>query len=89
MLAAQEAGGVKRLHRVAFAADFQVLADVDERRNLRIARPQRARDHRAHVRRGHRLRRRVAGVPVKLMARVQDESQIADAMASGSACRGP
>ena len=35
--------------------------------------PERARDRRADVRRGHRLRRRVAGVPVILMPRVQDE----------------
>ena len=80
MFAAQKAGGVKGFHRIGLAADFQILADVDEGGNVRIARPERARDHRAHVRRGHGLRRRVAGVPVKLMARMQDEAQIADAV---------
>jgi hypothetical protein len=38
MLASQKTGGVKRFHGVALAADFQILADVDERGNLRIPR---------------------------------------------------
>ena len=80
VLAAQKSGGMKCFHGVALAADLQVLADVDERRNLRIARPQRAGDHRAHVRRGHGLRRRIAGVPMELMPRMQNEPQIAHAV---------
>ena len=42
--------------------------------------PERARKHGAHVRRGHRLRRRIAGVPVILVPRVQNEAQVADAV---------
>ena len=48
-----------------------------------FARPERARDDRAEVRRGHGLRRRVAGVPVILMPRVQDEAEVAGRVASG------
>ena len=75
VLAAEEAGGGERLQLFAFA-DVETLADVDERRYRRIARAERPRDDRAQVRRRDRLRRRVAGVPLVLMTRVQDESEI-------------
>ena len=42
--------------------------------------PKCAGDHRPHVRRGNRLRRRITGMPVELMPRVENESKIADAM---------
>ena len=65
VLAAKEAGRVERLKFLALA-NIEPLADVDERRHRRVARPKRAGDHRADVRGGDRLRRRVAGVPLGL-----------------------
>ena len=55
---------------------FHRLADRHERRHVRDSRPERARDHRADVRHRHRLRRHVAGVPVVLVPRVQDEAEV-------------
>ena len=81
VFAAEKAGRRERLQLLAFA-DVDALADVDERRHRRIERPERARDDRAEVRRGHRLRRRVAGVPLILMPRVQDEPEIARLIAA-------
>ena len=75
VLAAEKAGGGERLQLLAFA-EIEPLADIDERRHRRVARPERARDERAEVRRGHGLRRHVAGVPVELMPRVQDEAEV-------------
>ncbi len=76
MLRTEEPGAVKRLHRGALGADFQVLANPDERRHGGIPRPQRSRHDRAEVRHRDRLRRHVPGVPVILMARVEDEPEI-------------
>ena len=42
----------------------------------RVARPEHAGHPRPDVRRGDRLRRHVAGVPVVLMPRVQDVAQV-------------
>ena len=67
MFTPQEPRRRERLEFLAFA-QVEALADVDERRHRRILRPQRARDDRANVRRGHGLRRRVTGVPLILMA---------------------
>jgi hypothetical protein len=50
---------MKGFHRIGLRADFEILSDIDERRNVRIARPQRARDYRAHVRGRHRQRRSI------------------------------
>ncbi len=82
MFAAEESGRVKGLYRIRFGPDLQVLADIDKRRNVRIQRAQRARNDRAHVRRSHRLWRRIPGVPVELMTRMKDKTKIADAMRS-------
>ena len=57
---------------------LQPLADVDERRDGRVLRPADLGDPRADVRRGHRLRRDVAGVPVVLVPRVEDVPQVGD-----------
>ena len=76
ILAAEEAGRVERFQLLALA-DVEPLADVDERRHRRVARAKRAGDHRADVRGGDGLRRRVAGVPLVLVARVQNEPEVA------------
>ena len=75
VLAAEEAGRVKRFQLLALA-DVESLADVDERRHRRVARAKRAGDHRTDVRGGDGLRRRIAGVPLILVTRVQDEPEI-------------
>ena len=67
---------MKGLEWGALAADFHVLAYRDERWNSRILRPERSGNDRTDVRHRNRLRRDVAGVPVILMARVQDVSEI-------------
>src|SRR5437899_1022564 len=74
--APQKPGRMKRLEFLAFAI-VKALADVDERRDRGIERPERAGDHRAEMRRGDRLRRGVAGVPLILVARVEDKTQVA------------
>ena len=76
ILAAQEAGGVEGLELLAFA-HVEALADVDERRHGRVQRAERAGDDGAQVRRRDRLRRRIAGMPLILVPRVQDETQVA------------
>ena len=76
MLGAEEAGRVERLERADLAGALDRLADGDERRHVRVPRAQRPRDHRADVRHRHRLRRDVAGVPVVLVPRVQDEAEV-------------
>ena len=67
---------MERLEFLPFA-QVEALPDVDERRHGRLARAQRARDHRPDVRRRDGLRRGVAGVPLVLVPRVQNEPQIA------------
>ena len=76
VIGAQESGGVERLERRDLARAFDRLPDRDERRHVRVLRPERPRDDRADVRHRHRLRRDVARVPVVLMARVQDEPEV-------------
>ena len=75
-LAPEEAGGGEGLDLLVLADPFQTLADVDKRRHGGIARPEDARHPGADVRAGDRLRRHVAGVPVILMARVEDAPQV-------------
>ena len=72
---AEEAGGVKRLERGDLAGALDGLPDGDEGRHVRVLGAERPRDDRAEVRHRHRLRRDVAGVPVILMPRVQDEAR--------------
>jgi hypothetical protein len=67
---------VKRLDRSALPADLEVLADRNKRRHSGILRTERSRNHRSDVRHCHRLRRNVAGVPVILVARVENVSEI-------------
>ena len=71
MFGAQKSSRMKGFHAVAFTADFQVLANIDEGRHIRVNRPKRAREHGAHVRRCHGLRRRISSVPVILMPGMQ------------------
>ena len=75
-LAPEEAGRGEGLDLLVLADPFQTLADVDKRRHGGIARPEDARHPGADVRAGDRLRRHVAGVPVILMARVEDAPQV-------------
>ena len=77
---AKKTGSVECLHGVALRAQFQILADVEERRNVRMPGPERACEKRAHVRHQQRLRRGVSGVPVILMLGVQNLAQVADAV---------
>ena len=76
VLGAEEAGGVKCLERGDFTSALDGLTDGDEGRHIRVLRAERSRDDRAEVRHRHRLRRDVAGVPVILMPRVQDEAEV-------------
>ena len=75
-LASEEAGGGEGLDLFVFADPFQTLADVDKRRHGGIARSEDACHPGADVGAGDRLRRDVAGVPVILMARVEDAPQV-------------
>ena len=75
VFAAQKARGGKRLQFLAFA-EIEALSDIDKRRNGRIPRPEGTRHERTDVRRCDRLRRDVAGVPVILVARVQNEAEV-------------
>ena len=81
ILAAEEASRRKSLDLLAFA-DVETLADVDEGRHRWIQRAQCACDHRAQVRAGDRLRRRVPGMPMKLVPRMEDEAQIPGGVSS-------
>ena len=67
---------MKRFERRDLARPFDGLTDGDEGRHVGVLRTERLRDHRAQMRHRHRLRRDVAGVPVILMPRVQDEPEI-------------
>src|SRR5438132_4076540 len=80
-LAAQETGGREGLEFLAFA-QVEALADVDEGRHRLIERAERSGDDRTEVRRGGGLRRGVTGVPLVLVPRVKDESQITGGVAS-------
>ena len=66
VLAAEEAGGGEGFQLLAFA-EIETLADIDERRNRRIARPERFSNECPEMRRGHALWRHIASVPVELM----------------------
>src|SRR5256885_1191937 len=61
VLAAEKAGRGERLQLLRLADAFEALADVDERRDRRVLRAEHLGDPRAEVRRGHGLRRDVAG----------------------------
>ena len=56
--------------------NIQALADVNESRHCGVLWAKGTGHHRPDVRTCDRLRWRVAGMPVKLMPRVEDESQI-------------
>ena len=68
-LAPQKTGRRERLQLLPFP-HVKALSNVDERRHRGIEWPQRAGHHRSQMRRGHGLRRRVTGVPMKLMPRM-------------------
>src|SRR5439155_15562586 len=57
-------------------AEIEALADVDEGRHSRVQRAERAGDDGADVRRGYGLGRCVSGVPLILMARVKNETEV-------------
>src|SRR5207248_1593782 len=73
---AEESRGMKRFQFLAFA-QVEALADINKRWHGRITRPERSRDHRTDMRRGHRLRWRITCVPLVLVTRVQNETQVA------------
>src|SRR5207249_5091806 len=75
-LAAKETRRRERFELLAFA-QVEALADIDECRHRRIERTEGARDDRAEVWRGHGLRRRITGVPLVLVPRVKNETQVA------------
>ena len=75
MFAAEEARSVKGFEFFAFAK-VKSLADIDESRNRRISRAKCAGDDRTDVRRGDSLRRRIAGVPLILVAGVKDKAKV-------------
>jgi hypothetical protein len=52
------------------------LADVDKRRYIGMAGSKRAGDHGTNVGRCDRLRRHVAGVPMVLMPRMENEAEV-------------
>ena len=66
VFAAQKPRGRERFEFLALA-EVEPLPDVDKGGHGRVQRPQRARDDRAQVGRGGRLRRSVAGVPLVLV----------------------
>src|SRR5205814_2047717 len=76
ILASEKAGRRERLDLFSFA-DIEALPDVDERGDGGVQGPQCARDDRANMRRRHRLRRSISGVPLILMPGVENESQVA------------
>ena len=75
-LTAQESGRSEGLEFLALA-DIQTLTNIDEGRHCGVLRPQCARHHTSDVRAGDRLRRGVSRVPVELMPRMENETQIA------------
>ncbi len=77
MFTAEKTGRSEGFQFLALA-QIKSLADVNERGHRRIiARAEGARDDRADMGRGHGLRRSIAGVPMILMSRVQNEAEIA------------
>ena len=76
MIGAEKARRMERLQRADLPSAFDRLPDGDKRRHVRVPGTERARDDRANVRHRLRLRRDVAGVPVILVARVQDEAEV-------------
>ena len=75
VLAPEKSRRRERLQLFAFT-EIETLADVNKRRHRRIERPERAGHPRADVRRRDRLRRHVARVPIKLVPRVQNKSEV-------------
>ena len=73
---AEETGGGECLELLLFADAFEALADVDEGRHNMVVRAQHASYPRAEVRARNSLGRDVASVPVILVARVKDASEI-------------
>ena len=76
VLGAQEPGRVEGLERVALRTDLHVLPDVHEGGHVRTPGTQRASHHRPQVGSRHREGRRITGVPVILVAGVEDEPQV-------------
>ncbi len=81
MLAAEEPRRRECLQLLTLA-EVEALPDVDERGHGRVARAKRTGDNGADVGSRNRLRGRVAGVPLVLMARVEDEAEIARGIAA-------
>ena len=77
-LAAETASRLKRLELFGFSVPLIALPDVDEGGDGRVHRAEGVGDPGADVRRGDRLRRLVAGMPVVLVPRVQDIPQVGD-----------
>ena len=75
-LRTEESAGGEGFEFLAFAVAFEPLADVDKGRHDGIARAEHLRHPRADVWRGDGLRRHVAGVPVVLMAGMQNRPEI-------------
>ena len=76
IFAAEETSGGEGLQLLAFADAFEALADVDKGRHHRIARTEHAGHPGADMRAGDGLRRHVTGVPMELVARVQDAAEV-------------
>ena len=76
VFAAEEAGRGEGLDLLVLADAFQSLTDVDECWHHRIPRSQRAAHPGADVRAGHGLRRYVTGMPVILVAGMQDRAEV-------------
>src|SRR5688572_1820064 len=74
--AAQKTRGGERLQLFAFPK-IEALTNVDEGWDCRIEGSECARDECTEMRAVHTLRRRVARVPLELVPRVQNESEIA------------
>ena len=81
IFAAEETGGVKCLQFLAFTI-IEALADVDEGGYRRVQRAKGSRNDGAEMRRSHGLRGRVPRMPLILVARVQNETQIAGGVGS-------
>jgi hypothetical protein len=76
VLAAKKACRGESFELFRLAVAFDLLPDIDERRNHRISRSQNFGHPRADMRGRDRLRGDVARVPMVLMTRMQDMSQI-------------
>ena len=80
MFSTKKTGRVEGLQAIALAADLHVLADVDEGGDVGVLGPKGSTDERPHMRHRNTLRRLIAGMPMILMARVQNEAEVADAV---------